>query len=207
MQQILDRHGLLPQIEKGSMNEVRLDIGCGPSKLPGAIGVDALNYDDVDLVGDVFDVLMRFPDQSVDHIYSKHFFEHIHNIGHLIDEVSRVLKVGGTMYVIVPHFSNPYYYSDPTHRTPFGLYSFCYYSIVDGMFRRQVPVYQRELKLALQSVNLGFQTTKGQHVRSALKKCIEYIVNSSEFTKELYEEMFCYLLPCYEVRYSLYRSA
>lgn len=205
--QLLDRGSLLPRIADGSISEVRLDIGCGPSKLKGAIGIDALDYDEVDLVGDVFDALARFPDQSVDYVYSKHFFEHIDDLSRLIDEVSRVLKVGGTIYVITPHFSNPYYYSDPTHRTPFGLYTFCYYARADEMFRRQVPVYQRKLVLSLQRVHLSFQTTKGQYVRSALKKLIERIVNISPFTKEIYEEMFCYLLPCYEVRYSLCRSA
>ena len=204
--QLLDRGCLLPRIADGSISEVQLDIGCGPSKLKGAIGIDALDYDEVDLVGDVFDVLESFPNQSVDRVYSKHFFEHVGDLSRLIDEVSRVLKVGGTMHVITPHFSNPYYYSDPTHRTPFGLYTFCYYARTDDMFRRQVPVYQRNLVLSLQSVRLSFQTTKGQYVRSAFKKLIERMVNISPFTKEMYEEVFCYLLPCYEVKYTLCRS-
>lgn len=204
--EIIDRGLLLPRICDGSILQVWLDIGCGPSKLEGAIGIDALDYDGVDLIGDVFDVLASFPDQSVDYVYSKHFFEHVSDLSRLIDEVSRVLKVGGTMYVIAPHFSNPYYYSDPTHRTPFGLYTFCYYARADEILRRQVPVYQRELVLSLQNVQLSFQTNKGQYVRKALKKLIELTVNISPYTKEIYEEIFCYLMPCYEVRYSLCRT-
>jgi hypothetical protein len=202
---VVDRHGLLQRIATGSLPEVRLDIGCGPSKIAGAIGVDALAYDSVDLVGDVFDVLAALPDQCVDHVHSKHFFEHITDLGALVEEVGRVLKVGSTAYISVPHFSNPYYYSDPTHRTPFGLYTFCYYAKADRMFRRQVPTYQRQLRFSITSIELSFQTTQGQYIRSALKKTVGKLVNLNSYTKELYEEMFCYLFPCHEVRYTLRR--
>jgi SAM-dependent methyltransferase len=202
---LADDQGLLERIAAGGLAEVHLDIGCGPSKVAGTIGIDALPYEGVDLVGDVFDVLAALPDQSVDHVHSKHFFEHVADLGRLIEELGRVLKVGATAQVIVPHFSNPYYYSDPTHRTPFGLYTFCYYARADGMFRRQVPTYQRELRFAITRIELHFQTTQGQYVRSALKKSLTRIVNLSAYTQELYEEMFCYLLPCHELRYTLRR--
>lgn len=202
---VADHQGLLPRITARSLPEVRLDIGCGASKIPGAIGIDALAYDSVDLVGDVFDVLAALPDQCVDHVHSKHFFEHIANLGDLVDEVGRVLKVGGTAYISVPHFSNPYYYSDPTHRTPFGLYTFCYFAAAQDMFRRQVPTYQRQLRFTITGIELSFQTTKGQYVRSVLKKSFGLLVNSTSYTKELYEEMFCYLFPCHEIRYSMRR--
>ena len=38
----------------------------------------------------------------------------------VIAESVRVLKRGGTFVAVVPHHSNPLYYSDPTHRAFFG---------------------------------------------------------------------------------------
>jgi len=201
---IKDDKGIIKQIIGKELSSVKLDLGCGPSKSSiDSIGIDILDYETVDLVGDIFDVLSSLPDSSVDYVYSSHFFEHIVNVEHLLDELGRVLKEGGMLEVIVPHFSNPYYYSDLTHRTPFGLYSFCYYAITNGMFRRQVPTYKRTLKFSIDEIELRFQTTKSFYGRSAIKKVVSYLVNLNSYTKELYEEMFCYLFPCYEIQYKL----
>src|SRR6185312_2948084 len=40
-----------------------------------------------------------------------------------------VLEPGGEFRAVVPHFSNLHFYSDPTHRTFFGLYTFSYLSV------------------------------------------------------------------------------
>ncbi len=88
--------------------------------------VDALAFDGVDVVGDVFAALATLPGASVDEIHSYHFLEHVASFKDIVVEMARVLKPGGLLHAVVPHFSNPYYYSDYTHRTPFGLYSFSY---------------------------------------------------------------------------------
>jgi ubiquinone/menaquinone biosynthesis C-methylase UbiE len=182
---------------------VILDIGCGPSKLNGSIGIDFLPYKGVDLVGDACTILREFPDNSVDYLYTKHFLEHVNDLDSLVSEFCRVLKDESQAKIIVPHFSNPYFYSDPTHKRHFGLYSFCYYSFSDHLFKRKVPTYMCDLNFYLINVDLHFQTPKGNLVRSALKKVIQIFVNRSSFSKEIYEELFCYLFPCYEVVYSL----
>ena len=188
-------------------DQVVLDIGCGPSKLNGSIGIDLLPYNGVDLVGDALEILREFPDKSVDFLYSRHFLEHVHDLDSFVCEFSRVLKNECYAEIIVPHFSNPYFYSDPTHVRPFGLYTFCYYSFSGQLFKRKVPTYMRDISFRLIGVTLHFQTTKGNYVRSALKKLAELLVNSSGSIKEIYEELFCYMFPCYEVRYNLLKRA
>ena len=42
-------------------------------------------------------------------------------------EITRVLKKNGKANIFVPHFSNPYYYSDYTHKRFLGLYTFYYF--------------------------------------------------------------------------------
>jgi ubiquinone/menaquinone biosynthesis C-methylase UbiE len=183
---------------------IKLDIGCGPSKKDiDYIGIDMLDYESVDIVGDIYEVLSKFPDFIVDEIYTKHFLEHLDDIPTILNEIARVLKKDAICNIIVPHFSNPYYYSDCTHKSFFGLYTLNYFSKDEVNMRRKVPVYQREMNFKIEKIELIFQTTPKFNGRSLIKKFIQKIVNFNIYTLELYEEMFCYIFPCYEIRYKL----
>ena len=200
---VLDKRQILPGLSAGEKSLLVLELGCGSSKrVPEAIGIDSQNYDCVDIVGDVFDVLRFVPSASVDVICSFHFFEHIPDLAGLLEEVARVLKKGGKCEIVVPHFSNPYFYSDYTHRTFFGLYSMCYFAS-DSMFSRKVPNYGKVISYELVDVNLLFKSPKPFYFRYGFKRFIGSVFNLNGFMKELYEENFCYLFPCYEIRYSL----
>lgn len=198
---INDKQGLIAKIK--GLPSVALDIGCGPSKkIPGAIGIDVLDYEGVDIVGDVFEVLGAIPSASVDSVHSFHFFEHIEDFPGLLGEVARVLKSGGEFEIVVPHFSNPYFYSDPTHKRFFGLYTFCYYAS-ESLFRRKVPNYQHAIQFDLIEVDLGFKSSRPFYFRHGFKKVIGSVFNSCGYMKEFYEENLSQIFPCYEIRYQL----
>ena len=201
---VLDKHNVLERLDQ--RHSVVLELGCGERKrLPDSIGIDALDYPAADIVGDVFDALARFPDGSADAVHSHHFVEHISDLDRLLAEMTRVLKSGGLLEIVVPHFSNPYFYSDPTHRQFFGLYTFSYLAR-DPLFRRKVPTYQREFKLTLESVNLRFKSSPPFYGRHAFKLFVGKLVNLSNYTREFYEENLTYLVPCYEAQYVLRRQ-
>jgi ubiquinone/menaquinone biosynthesis C-methylase UbiE len=182
-----------------------LELGCGETKKRAdAIGVDALDFSCVDIVGDVFDVLQGIPSGSVDEVYSSHFVEHLDDVGVFFGELGRVMKPGGTVEIIVPHFSNPYFYSDPTHRRFFGLYTFGYLA-ERSPFSRIVHPYQGELYFDVERVDLLFKSARPFYGRYAFKRVIGTIFNSCNYMKEFYEENLCYLFPCYEIRYQLRR--
>jgi ubiquinone/menaquinone biosynthesis C-methylase UbiE len=182
-----------------------LDLGCGSRKhSPTHIGVDQLDLAGVDLVGDVFDVLAHIPDQSVVSVYSSHFLEHIDDVPRLLSEVARILRAGGSLVTVVPHFSNPYYWSDPTHKSTFGLYTMAYFSD-HAPFKRTVPTYEPEVFFDLDEVFLKFKSPRPFYMRFAVRKAIEAAVNVSRATREFYEENMCYLLPCYEIEYAMTR--
>ncbi|WP_417069644.1 methyltransferase domain-containing protein [Niveibacterium terrae] len=198
---ILDKSGVLNRV--CPENPIVIELGCGPSKLdPGAIGVDVLDFPCVDLVGDIFEALAALPDASVRSCRSSHFLEHVADLGRLIDEIERVLVPGGEMIATVPHFSNPYFYSDPTHSRFFGLYSMSYFA-TDDLLRRKVPLYGREPALALEAVHLGFNSPFP--VRGLIKRAIGRALNLCTFVQEFWEENLCYLIPCYELTYRLRR--
>jgi SAM-dependent methyltransferase len=200
---VQDRQGILARLaERGS---VEVELGCGATKRnPAAIGIDALDLPGVDLVGDVFDVLAAFPAASVDRIASFHFLEHVDDLPRLLAELARVLKAGGELHVVTPHFSNPYYYSDYTHRRFFGLYTFAYLA-KSRVFAREVPRYGVEPQFEVIDVELTFKSARPFYVRYALKRAIGAVVNLGRWTKEFWEENLCWLFPCYEVAYRLKR--
>lgn len=196
-----DRTGALERLEGA-----RLDLGCGSTKKgPSYIGIDRLDVPEVDIVGDVFDVLAAIPDGTVAEVHSAHFLEHVEEVERLLAEMLRVLRPGGVLEVVVPHFSNPYYFSDLTHRNFFGLYSFAYFTS-HSPFKRKVPNYGRELPFRTASVELVFKSPRPFYGRYAFKRAVGAVVNRSRGLQEFYEENLCYLVPCYEIRYVLVRS-
>jgi len=182
---------------------ITIELGCGERKRHiDAIGIDAISYPGVDLVGDVFEVLKKFPSECVDEVYSYHFIEHVQDIDNLMSELSRIVKVGGIVEFVAPHFSNPYFYSDPTHRRYFGLYTFCYLAN-SSLFKRSVPNYNKQFQFELEKVDLHFKSSRPFYIRYGIKYVIGKIFNSCAYLKELYEENLSFLFPCYEIRYRL----
>lgn len=111
---------------------IKLDIGCGKNKVsPDFIGVDQYAMNGVDVVCDLTKTWM-WDDNSVDEIHCSHFLEHLTNNEnkyeriHFFNEMYRVLKVGGKVTLIFPHWCSNRYYGDPTHREPFSEMGFYY---------------------------------------------------------------------------------
>lgn len=176
---------------------VVLELGCGKNKRAGAIGIDRVDLPEVDIVADVEEGLDFLPDGSVDEIYARSFFEHIQDFEKLMSEIVRVLKKGGRVFVFVPHFSNPYYYSDPTHKRFFGLYSFYYFVDSKYQLKRKVPNYYFDTKIRIVSLKLVFDSPF--FFGRIIKKTAGAIFNLSGFFQEWYEEDFCYIFPCYGI--------
>lgn len=196
----------LPETIRSKISDgdlLALELGCGDRKRhPDAIGIDLLPNEGVDIVGDIYTVLSRFPDKCISAVYSYHCFEHLDNLDAIMPELGRVMVKEAQLIVVVPHFSNPYYYSDSTHRQPFGMYTFSYFA-KDRIFSRQCPKYQRELKFEIKNVKLVFKSPRPFYGRFGLKKIAQAIFNMNFYLKELYEENFCWLIPCYEIRFEM----
>jgi ubiquinone/menaquinone biosynthesis C-methylase UbiE len=200
----IDKKNVLANIK--NLKRITLELGCGDRKrIPDAVCIDIIDYDCVDIVGDVCEVLKMFPKQSIDAVFSYHCFEHIENLNLLMNELARVTKHGALIEVVTPHFSNPYFYSDYTHKNLFGLYTFCYFSF-DSLFKRKVPKYNRVIVFELMCVDLIFKSSPPFYLRHGFKKIFEKVINISSYTKEFYEEFMCFLLPCYELRYVLRKA-
>ena len=202
---LVDRHGLIEQINNASI-EARLEIGCGPNPhRPGYITVDLLELDCVQIQGDVFELLARLNPGTVSAVYASHFIEHVPDLAALMDALARVCKPGALIEFTVPHFSSPFFYSDPTHKTFFGLYTFSYIARNKCGLRRQVPLYGRTPAFDLVRAELVFKSYPPNYIRHGMKKLMEKLVNLGNWTKEFYEEILTWIFPCYEIRFRLVR--
>lgn len=99
---------------------LKIDIGCGPTKKEGYVGMDRIAFKGVDHVIEIGKGRWPFADGSVDEAYSSHCIEHLtaEERIHFANELWRVLKVGGKCEIIAPHWSSCRAYGDPTHIWP-----------------------------------------------------------------------------------------
>jgi ubiquinone/menaquinone biosynthesis C-methylase UbiE len=97
-----------------------LDVGCGTDKIQGAIGLDRVKLEGVDVVHDLNNFPWPFEDESFDEIYMLDVIEHIDNTIKAMEEVHRLLKNGGKLFIRVIYWNHKYAFSDPTHVTFFS---------------------------------------------------------------------------------------
>jgi SAM-dependent methyltransferase len=93
-----------------------LEVGCGPAKSPGAVGLDKLDLPGVDIVHDIERVPWPVPDGSFDVVRCEHVLEHVDDICAVMDELHRVTRPGGRVEIVVPYFARYSAFKDPTHR-------------------------------------------------------------------------------------------
>ena len=181
-----------------------LELGCGARRArPGYITVDLADYDTVDIRQDVMEVLAAITDDKIDGVFASHFIEHVDDLNAFLKEIVRVCRPGALIEFIAPHFSNPWFYSDPTHNTFFGLYTFSYLAEEKIGFTRKVPPYARIPSLVIRDIKLGFGTLRGWKIRFYSRKFLRRAINKSRYLQELYEDAGTAIVPCYEVRYTL----
>jgi SAM-dependent methyltransferase len=173
---------------------VVIDLGCGNKKKEGAVGIDTVELPNVDITADIERGLGFLPDDSVDKIYCRSVLEHIENIELIMSEMVRILKKDGRACIYVPHFSNPYYYSDYTHKRHFGLYTFYYFVDEKYQLKRKVPAFYSNIRIKILSITYKFRSPFW--LCDKLKKLFGRLVNLSGCTKEFYEQSLCYLCPC-----------
>lgn len=113
-----------------SLKSVTLDFGCGHRKHPGAIGMDNVPLEGVDVVHDLLSVPYPFATGCADEIVLSHVLEHLTlpEINQVLDEAYRILSLDGIVTISVPHALSMAFYCDPTHQTRFSFETFFYFT-------------------------------------------------------------------------------
>ena len=126
---------------------VRLNLFCGKDIRKGFINIDKYNFGQ-ELIIDLDKEKLPFPDESVDYILSNHGVEHIQNLVSLMNEIWRVLKIGGKFESISPCYPSERCFQDPTHKTVITEKTFEYFS--NEKYMQYIPEFKGKFKILLQ---------------------------------------------------------
>jgi SAM-dependent methyltransferase len=193
-----------PQIAKDLRNgtPIRIDLGSGAHPRPGCYSLDLHEAEGIDIVADLNQPLDLFPDDCAEYVFSSHALEHVERLVPLIREIHRITRPDGLIEIVVPHFSNPYAYSDPTHVRFFGLYSMNYFVDTEkqpSVWR--VPPLREAPRFEIESVQIAFYRVG--LLDRLLVPALRYLVNRTASAQNFYELRLSRFLPAAELRYRL----
>ena len=181
---------------------LRLDLGSGGPGRRDCYGLDHLALEGVDIVADLNAPLDLLPDNSVAYLFSNHCLEHIAGLLPLMREIHRIAQPSAIIELVVPHFSNTYAHSDPTHVRFFGLYSMNYFAdAADQIGKRHVQSFYTDVRFRTISVRIEFY--RDGVLDKLLRKGMTKLVNSSIFWQDFYERRLCHLFHARQLRYVL----
>lgn len=107
------------------MGKIILNLGCGKTRIPNTIGVDSAAIEGyVDVVHDLNVTPYPFSDGYADEIHFYDVLEHLEHPVRKLEELYRILKPNGIIFMRVPHFSSMGAFTDLTHVRPFGYTTF-----------------------------------------------------------------------------------
>jgi SAM-dependent methyltransferase len=160
-----------------------LDVGCGSSKTPGAVGLDISPDTAADIVHDLDAFPYPIEDSSFDQILLQDVLEHVSEPIRVFEELHRIARPGARIQLRTPHFSSVLAYGDPTHRHYFSTLAirslaeprFAHYTAV----RFRVIVVSLDLWLPFRAVGLGLLANR---------------------VPELYEKYLAFRFPAMNIR-------
>lgn len=138
---------------------LRLDIGCGSNKKEGFLGLDINKTEATDIIADATN--LPFKDNCIDYIYSRRCIQHVRNDVKALEEIYRVLKIGGKLQLTVA-----------------SIYGFLYYKLgfseSSGKYEVFHLYFARKLRKMLEKA--GFVDIHVSKIKSARKFGYDIIV-------------------------------
>jgi SAM-dependent methyltransferase len=181
---------------------LNLELGGGMHKRDGYYNIDACQVPGVDLLADLNEPLSLIPDNSVASIFSNHVFEHVKELEALFSELHRITRSDGIIETVVPHFSNPFHYSDPTHVRTFGLYTMSYFVESDQQpFRRKLPCFYTKARFKFVDVRIEFFDFS--FLDQIVGRPLSVFVNRSVANQEFYERRLCWVIKARQLRFKM----
>lgn len=159
-----------------------LDVGCGINKYPGAIGVDRNPASRADVICDLDRFPYPFRDNAFDELHAVHVIEHVSDIVRSMEEFHRLVRPGGRIQIITPHYTDFSSFCDPTHRWHLNTFSFRYFGEDHGGFGYYTGARMREISVRVKLLALwryaGF----------------ELLVNRSRRFRRFWEHYLCFVV-------------
>ena len=179
---------------------VRLDLGCGKNIRKNCYGIDLVEIEGIDALADFNKPLQFLPNNCCEYIHSSHVLEHVHEFLLHMQEIYRISKPGCRIEIIVPHFSNVFGYSDPTHVRFFGILSMNYFvAREDQPNSKKVPTFYSDIRFKIHSVDIEFYRLS--KIDRMISPLFSKFVNHSPGTQTFFERRLANLYHAWQLRF------
>ncbi len=109
-----------------------LDLGCGTAKVKNAIGVDKYPLKGVDILAKLDKYPYPLADNSFDEIYLNDVIEHLPDTIATMEEIYRICKPDGRVFIRTINWNSHYNAMDPTHVRTFSEHTFDFFGKIPG---------------------------------------------------------------------------
>ena len=162
------------------MGKEKLNLGCGPDPIDGFVNVDIEDFGQ-DVIHDLNIFPYPFKDDQFEFVLMNHSLEHLKEPVDVIRELCRISKRGTRIQIVVPYFSSPNMWSDPTHKSCYNWHT---WERFNG-----VKILRRKL---MYLSNSGFMKSKSL--------IMDTLINMNQV---IFQRFFCYILPPSEIHVEL----
>lgn len=159
-----------------------LDVGCGIKKAPGSIGVDRNPASAADVLCDLDRFPYPFADDSFDRLQAIHVIEHVSDVIRTMEEFHRLVRPGGRVFLVTPHYTDFSSFCDPTHCWHLNSFSFRYFGENHGGFGYYSAARFREISVHVRLLALWRYMG------------LEFLVNRSTRIRRFWEYYLCYIV-------------
>jgi SAM-dependent methyltransferase len=159
-----------------------LDVGCGINKKAGAIGIDRNPASRADVLCELDRFPYPFRDSSFDALQAVHVIEHVSDVIRTMEEFHRLVRKGGEVLIVTPHYTDFSSFCDPTHRWHLNSFSLRYFGEDHGGFGYYTSARFEEISVRVRLLALwrwlGF----------------ELLVNAFPRYRRFWEHYLCYMV-------------
>jgi len=159
-----------------------LDVGCGVNKLKGSIGIDRNPHTKADVLCELDHFPYPFRDSSFAGLQAVHVIEHVSDVIKSMEEFHRLVRDGGEVFIVTPHYTDFSSFCDPTHRWHLNSFSLRYFGEDHGGFGYYSGARFQEISVRVKLLALwrymGF----------------EFLVNTFPRYRRFWEHYLCYVV-------------
>ncbi|MGA3185635.1 MAG: class I SAM-dependent methyltransferase [Bryobacteraceae bacterium] len=159
-----------------------LDVGCGINKLPGSLGIDRNPASRADVICELDQFPYPFRDSSFDALQAVHVIEHVGDVMKTMEEFHRLVRPGGEVLIVTPHYTDFSSFCDPTHRWHLNSFSLRYFGEDNAGYGYYSKVKFKEISVSVKL--LAFWRWLG----------FEFLVNTFPRYRRFWEHYLCYIV-------------
>jgi len=170
----------------------RLNVGSGTDYREGWINLDYNSEYHPEVVWDLTNLPLPFPDNEFDEIEMIHVLEHFHDPLNIVNELWRISKPGAKITIKVPHHSCHFSKGDLTHHHQFSTREFTHFEFD--------PIYYNTKTRFKVKTSVRCLNDRGRFIPKIINAVMNPILN---FNFSILENFLCRVFPVYENIYEL----